>query len=271
MEYMEYPPHPGLTPFIKCYWSLSDFSVIPSGYENQFLTEGGMELVFNLGDPFSVINGNSVFKNHEGAFAIGSMTKAQRGSTSGKCHLFGVCFLPGGAMPFLSLPPLELTDCCTDVENFEDARLKTLDEYLRNESVSVQARIEILNRFFCQRLDRPSVEYRLLTRSIQMIRQSNGLISIELLAQRLGINRRRLERLFLKMVGIPPKKISRLFRIKNAIGCMASPSFNGWAELAISAGYFDQAHFIREFKMVTGSTPSSYKDFQTDVDLLSIV
>jgi AraC-like DNA-binding protein len=266
MKYMEYSPDPGLTPFIKCYWSLSDFSVVPNGHENQFLTEGGMEFVFNLGDPFNVTNGHTVFKNYEGAFVIGSMTKAQWGSTNGKCDLFGVCFLPGGATPFFTLPPLELTDCCVDVENLGDTRLKTLDEYFRNESVSVQARIDILNKFFCQRLDRPSLEYRLLIQSMQMIRQSNGLIPIEMLAQRLGINRRRLERLFSKMVGLSPKKMSRLFRIKNAIGRMASSSFDGWAELAISAGYFDQAHFIREFKMVTGLTPSSCKDFQTGLN-----
>jgi hypothetical protein len=48
MKYLKYPARPGLAPFIKCYWSLSDFSLAPGGHQNQFLTEGGMELLFRM-------------------------------------------------------------------------------------------------------------------------------------------------------------------------------------------------------------------------------
>jgi AraC-like DNA-binding protein len=271
MKYLEYLPPPELAPFIKCYWSLSDFSIVPHGHENQFLTEGGIELVFNLGDPFFVSNIHSTSKKHTDAFAIGAMTKAQWGYTGGKCHLFGVCFLPGGALPFLPVFPLECTDRCIDVGDFEDSELRMLTECLQNELRGVQSRIDIFNRYFCRKLDRPSLEYKLLRRAIQMIRQSHGQIPIEMLAQRLCINRRRLERLFLKMVGISPKRMSRIFRIKNAIGHMMSCSFDGWVDLALSTGYYDQAHFIREFKMVTNLSPSYCKDSGKNLAMLGTI
>lgn len=266
MRYLTHPPPAALMSFIKCYWSLTDFSSVPGGHKNLFLTDGGIELVFNLGDPFTVVNHDSQLQNKDGAFGIGTMTKAQLGYTTGICDLFGVCFLPGGAIPFLSSPPVELRDRCFDVEEFWNTKINGLAARLRNTSDGgLQARVDLLNQFFSRWLDRPSSEYQLLFNAMRMIRQSNGRGSIEMLAQRLGISRRRLERLFLKMTGISPKKMSRLLRINHAINHMANLSVNGAAELALSAGFFDQAHFIREFKLFTGLTPSVYCGFQPDV------
>lgn len=265
MKYLEYAPAPGLARFIKCYWSLSDFSVVPDGHRNQFLTEGGIELVFNFGDPFTVINGDSVFENQDIAFAIGPMTKAQCGCTAGKCDLFGVCFLPGGAIPFLPVSPGELADTCIDVRDFWANRLNRIAEGLRDKTGNDCGRINLLNQFFGRMLDCPSTDYNTIAWSMRIIRQSNGQIPIEKLAERMGMNRRRLERLFFRMTGISPKQMSRLLRIKSAIAAIMEPSFDGWAGLAAGAGYYDQAHFIREFKMFTGLTPTSYNAVQSDL------
>lgn len=269
MKYLEYAPSSHLAPFIKCYWSLSNSSGVRREDPKQFLTEGGMELVFNLGDPFTVISGHSVFENHGGAFAIGPMTKSQYGYAGGNCHLFGVCFLPGAATSSLSLPMRELSDRCIDAKDLWGSKVKRLADYFCDRPDDAQSKLDILNRFFESQIDWASPEYQLLSSSMQLIRQSNGRLPIELLAHQLTIRRRRLERIFQKMVGIPPKKMSRLFRIKNAISRILDPSFDGWAGLAIDAGYFDQAHFIRDFKMVTGLTPSSCKDFRIDLAMLS--
>jgi hypothetical protein len=217
MKYMEYPPSSALPPFIKCYWSLSDFSVSPVGHQNQFLTDGGMELVFDIGDTFTVVNSQSVFNRHNGSFVIGPMTKAQLGRTSGECHLFGVCFLPGGADPFLCAPARELTDRCLDAEDVWGPKVKILADRVLGEPQDLGERIDMLNRFFGWRIDRPSPEYRLLYRSLQIIRQSKGQTPIELLARKMGINRRRLERLFIKMVGISP-----LPGMRKLLGSMSS-------------------------------------------------
>lgn len=268
MKYLEYPPPPSLATFIKCYWSLSDSSLTRCEIKDQFLTEGGMELVFNLGDSFSVINDQSVFNNHGGAFAIGPMTRAQWGHTEGKCHLFGVCFLPGGYLPCASFPAQALADRCKDAEDLWGAEIKGIAGRLRDKPDDAQAKIDILNRFFQRQIGLPSPDYRILFSSIRMIRQSGGRLPIEILALELKIKRRRLERIFNRMVGISPKKISNLIRIKNAISCMTDPSFDGWAGLANDAGYFDQAHFIREFKTVTGMTPAAYKAFRGAAGLM---
>ena len=260
MKYLKYAPPSHLAPYIKCYWSLSNSSEVEGANQKQFLTEGGVEMVFNLGGRFTVINGHSVFENHNRVFAIGPMTKAQCGYADGKCHLFGVCFMPGGVTAFLSSPMRELADCCIDAEALWGSMVKRLDASLHDKPDYIQAKLDILNRFFESQIVWQSPEYKLLSISMQMIRRSSGKIPIAMLARRLTIGQRRLERIFQKMVGISPKKMSRIFRIKNAMSCITEPSFDGWAGLAVDAGYFDQAHFINEFKMVTGSTPASCKD-----------
>lgn len=228
MKYLEYAPPSYLAPFIKCYWSLSNTSEVQRENQRQFLSEGGMEIVFNLGGPFTVINGHSVFESHGGAFAIGPMTKAQCGYTAGKFHLFGICFQPGGVTSFLSYPIQELVDHCVDAEDLWGGMVKGLDDCLRGKPYVAQAKLDILNRFFASKIDWQSQEYRLLTLAMQIIRQSHGRLPIEMLAHRLTIGRRRLERIFQKMVGISPKKMSRIFRIKNAINSIIDPSFDGW-------------------------------------------
>lgn len=225
MKFRGYLPEPSLKPFIKCFWSLSDSSIVKGGHRNPFLTEGGLELVFNFGDPFTVFNDHSVFKNREGVFAIGAMTRAQWGHTKGKCHLFGVCFQPGGAMSFGAFQPRELADGCINGEDLWGPVVRRLADCLRYKADGVQAKIDILTRFFERQFNFIPAEYRILSQAMRIIRQSNGQIPIEMLALRLKVKRRRLERIFMKMVGISPKKMSNLFRIKNVISAIADPAF----------------------------------------------
>lgn len=84
-----------------------------------------------------------------------------------------------------------------------------------------------------------------------------GQILVRTLADLLKISNRHLERKFMERIGISPKQLCRLFRIKNVL-----TNFKGterdWATLAVATGYFDQAHLIHEFRFFTGKSPMEY-------------
>ena len=102
--------------------------------------------------------------------------------------------------------------------------------------------------------------------AIREMQRLNGLVKIEHIAYRLNISNRELERSFKKEVGITPKQLAGIyqfqsvFRIKHTVDSLT--------KLALAAGYYDQSHFIREFKGIAGTSPQSFfKKEQTLTDI----
>ena len=95
--------------------------------------------------------------------------------------------------------------------------------------------------------------------ALSIIDASRGIITIESVAQRVGITRRHLERQFREHVGLGAKHIARIARIHSALDLMqAQPEMSG-AEIAVTCGYSDQAHLIRECQQLAGQTPQRLK------------
>jgi AraC-like DNA-binding protein len=88
------------------------------------------------------------------------------------------------------------------------------------------------------------------------LRETRGRAAVGALAEELGWSRRRLVARFREEIGLPPKAVARLLRFEHAlelVDCGAP-----WAEVAFSAGYYDQSHLINEFRSITGITPARY-------------
>jgi AraC-like DNA-binding protein len=81
---------------------------------------------------------------------------------------------------------------------------------------------------------------------------------VEELASRLGVHPRRLERLFHRYVGLSPRWVIKRVRLYAAAEAIARAEALDWPDLAQELGYFDQAHFIRDFKAAIGRTPGAY-------------
>ncbi|UOQ99780.1 AraC family transcriptional regulator [Hymenobacter sp. 5317J-9] len=90
------------------------------------------------------------------------------------------------------------------------------------------------------------------------ILEHDGRVSIEALAQGVGLSRRQLERRFLAEVGTAPKLYASLVRFNRAFRLLAADALPNWQDVAYACGYYDQAHLIREFRRFTGHAPSAY-------------
>jgi AraC-like DNA-binding protein len=86
--------------------------------------------------------------------------------------------------------------------------------------------------------------------------------SVEELASRAKLTTRTLQRLFGQYVGIGPKWVINRYRIHEAIAQLQTGGPIDWMEVALALGYFDQAHFIRDFRKLVGSSPSAYAQAQ---------
>ncbi len=93
---------------------------------------------------------------------------------------------------------------------------------------------------------------------VDLARSEPTIARVSDLAARAGVKPRGLERLFRTYVGVPPKWVIRRFRVHEAAERIKSGAPSDWSALACELGYFDQAHFIRDFKAQVGRTPADY-------------
>jgi len=111
--------------------------------------------------------------------------------------------------------------------------------------------------FLKQILAKQRIEENYVTRAARMICNSQ-IKSIQEISEKVNISQRQLERKFAELIGVSPKQYLRLTRIKKVIQMIEHNQSLNLTDIAYYCGYFDQAHFIKDFKHITDQTPSSY-------------
>ena len=98
--------------------------------------------------------------------------------------------------------------------------------------------------------------WELATAACDMIEESNGSMPVTEVCEALYVSKTKLERTFLRAVGTSPKRYSRIVRFNHAYQLITSGTYRDWQEVVVRYAYFDQAHFIKEFKLFCGYTPA---------------
>jgi AraC-like DNA-binding protein len=231
VPYVEHPPSAALRPWVECIWTRSDSA--PSA-EHRILPDGCADLVFDLTDRDSAV--------------VGTMTRPLILPPSGPYTMVGVRFNPGRAAAFLRVPLAEITD----------AQIP-LDAIWKGWSDSVIERpdfIAILETELLRRLD-PDRDRR-VDAAIARIVQESGNVRIDPLAREIGISRQHLARQFLHHVGVSPKTFARVIRFRKLTESLNART-EGWADVALEHGYYDQSHLIADFRELAGTTPDAFQ------------
>ncbi len=166
-----------------------------------------------------------------------------------------VYFTETGASRFFRPPLNELFSESVSLDTFlPKSILDNVQEQLSEADTDLQ-RIAVIERFLLSQLQL-TAEDGLVTEALRHIVRSNGTIRITELAKNLHISQSPLEKRFRKLVGATPKKFASIIRLRTVIDTY-SPG-GDLTGLAYTAGYFDQAHFIKDFKSFTGETPEKF-------------
>jgi AraC-like DNA-binding protein len=168
-----------------------------------------------------------------------------------------VSFTPFGAYPLLGSAMSELADRHVGLGDLlPPAGLASLEERLA-EAPSSAAAAAIVESFFLSRLDgsRRVVHPVVLEAAGRIVAERGG-ERIEALARDLAVSRRQMERLFQLQIGVGPKRFASLVRLHWVLEEL--PRRRSWADLAFTAGYSDQAHFVRSFTEAVGVPPGRF-------------
>ncbi|WP_343689939.1 helix-turn-helix transcriptional regulator [Chitinophaga sp.] len=167
-----------------------------------------------------------------------------------------VYFTEIGLMHFTSCPANELFNQSVGVDNiFPLSKVREAEERLvlaENDA----GRIEVMNRFFLSLLREVEID-RLIVEAVRRIYAAKGMIKIKTLQDQLFISQSAFEKRFRKVVGSSSKKFASIVRFNAVLEGLGNA--RSLTEICYEYGFFDQAHFIKDFKQFTGKTPEEFK------------
>lgn len=194
--------------------------------------------------------------SRSGAFVNGVCTKKFTRELAGDGWAFGVKFWAGGFGAVTGLDVGSFRDEMLPLgEVFDDA--DRLTDLVMSASDDVR-RKAVVEAFLSERLVEDDPAYQLVLRIVSAIVTDRELTRVDQVTERFGIPVRTLQRLFRRYVGVGPKWVLRRYRLHDGADLLAHGRTEELAVLAVELGYFDQAHFSREFSEEVGMSPLEY-------------
>ncbi len=260
MDYQTYEPHSDLATIVKCYWTLE----VPAQKENQrqlILPDGCVDMCFILGDDIKryTTAGGTLIQPRQ--MLLGQITEQFYIEPTGYVNTFAVRFYPYGFANFVGLPLNELANKETPLNKlFGDDKAGRLSEEI-TEAKTASQRINIVEAFLFERLNEKATIDNIVRSTIDTMFLSRGSKSVSAILKDDPTKRRQLERKFIKQIGISPKQLGKVIRLQAALKMLLNRETDTLTGIAYENGYYDQAHFTKDFKEFTGVTP---KDFLAD-------
>lgn len=266
MKYKIIEPHQDLSTLVKCYWSLeSPKENTPT--RNTIVPDGCMKLIFHYGDLYKhyTDNENSIFLPR--CFLIGQLTKPYEVEPTGETGTFFVCFHPNGFLPFATFPIKKMENTAVPLEKLFGIDGQEIEQKILNANTTSE-RINLIETFLFNRLTDAETIDNIVKSTVETILTANGQLSVNELSKQNNINRRQLVRKFSSTIGLSPKQLSKTIRIQATLKTLLTKEITSLTDLAYENEYFDQAHFIKDFKEFTGLTP---KEFYGDHLKMSLI
>jgi methylphosphotriester-DNA--protein-cysteine methyltransferase len=256
MRYEEFHPNPPLDKFIKCIWSLESAAQHQHCPE-RILPDGCTEMVFHLADPFDQHNDDGSQARQPAALLVGQMRGHLLIQPTGRVRVLGVRFRPGGAYPFLSIPQSEITGRVIALDSIWGAIAVELHSRIADATTNAES-VRHLEKILSETLKSRRLDDR-FSYAVDLITNSGGSVPIDRLANDLGVSFRSLDRIFNTRVGLSPKTLCRIVRFQSVFKLLERESSKqDWVRIALDGGYYDQAHFVKEFREFSGKTPTAY-------------
>jgi AraC-like DNA-binding protein len=224
---------------------------IPDGHEctERVLPDGAVRLIVHLGDMSDA---------GPRAIVAGPSTAPVLLRMRGHLHGLSVRLRPGAASAVVGLPLNELSGQAIALDDLWPGLY--LPDCLMAASNDAQ-RVALLQDVIEQRVDasRDTTAERQSRHAARLISDAGGAMPLRDVATAIGLGERRLQQLFQRHIGLTPRAWSRLARLHACLRALRQPAPLPWAQLAVDAGFYDQAHLANEFRALSGLSPSEFR------------
>ena len=259
MDYREIPAPPPLSELVHCFWFLR--GRLDGAGPQPIVADGRLEIILHLAEPFAQLDTSGRVRRQAEALVSGQLTGPLHVTPSAHADVVGIRFRTDAAGTILRLPLRELTDrvdaCAHLAPRLSDALLTAAAC-----STDPVTRVDALSRALARFVWRsPDPMVRAATRALG---RSNA-PRVGAVAGALGVSARTIERRVAEHTGLSPASLRRVLRFRRSFRLLSELPSGAWARAAARAGYFDQAHLIRDFRQFAGVAPGEF--FGADPDL----
>lgn len=252
------PPAPDLRPFIEHYWFVDD-STGPVDVRVDVYVDARADLIFNLGAPYTraVIGGETSELRHTNLDA--QRLVPIRIHQQGAVRTTGVRFHLGGAGVFTRGPLRPWTNLTPPPTDVFGPSIAPLEAALAA-APDVDAQARLLDAWLLGALELDASRAA-FDDALAALLDPTGDARVRDAATTTGVSTRQVERLFARHLGVAPKTVARVVRFQAALRALMRDPGCPLADVAAAAGYFDQAHFVRDFRRMTGGVPRGYRGY----------
>lgn len=270
-------PHSRLTPHSSQFGAWESVQREPSAHLRPFVArlEGYVEhattfasrmeipsaiipVIINFGPKYIVSGpGNPSGPSQLSSFVAGLVNRHVIVEATGLSNGMQINFTPMGAHLFLGVPMHELANRAVRFEDVFGAADRRIVAQLED-TPDWDTRFDLIEAFISNRIARARVPSPEVGWASRRLEETGGQFSIGALAAEIGWSRKHLIARFREQIGLPPKTMARIIRFQRAIRQLDGDNETHWAHIAYDCGYYDQAHFNRDFREFTGCTPTQY-------------
>jgi AraC-like DNA-binding protein len=254
--YQVFDPPTQLAPYVRFFWALEADVAPGEEFVHRSVADGCVEMVFHYRSAFEEITHDELIESSPLASIQAQSTRYRRFVTRESFGIFGAYLYPFAIPRLFEYPASDFTNISPDLASVFGREGMLLDERMYTAPTN-ESRISIINDFLTRKLNATSRELPSIYQSIHTVLTNNGTLSVDDLAAEHGLSRRQFERCFKDLAGLSPKLYSRVIRFQAATRFKLTGT-RDLTEIAYACGYYDQSHFISDFREFSGYTPKEY-------------
>lgn len=254
MKYSTFPPPANLSNYIRFFWVFEGSAFDAQPYIHRTPANVCPELIFHYHGAFHEVPSDETIQGSFQAGVHAQTDRFRRFIVKENFGIFGIYLYPYALPALFGIPADELTNELPDLSLLLSQSNADIVERVYM-AADVQERIAIISDFFGRKiteLRRPEMAI-----AVRSIIASNGNVRIGDLSERCCISVRQFERHFKTLTGFTPKTFARICRFNAVIALTRKPE-GPLTDVAYRFGYYDQSHFIQDFKQFSGYNPRSY-------------
>ncbi len=225
----------------------------------RILPRGVVDLLINLGPPYKLLERDDPTRGIDfvDAWVSGVQQRYLVVESGGEAQMMGIRLRPIGAFVFFGMPMHEISDRVVNLDLVLGREVLDLRQRLL-ETADLIERFRVLEQLVERRLERGPEVHRGVAWALDEIARHDGAVRLGELARELAVSHRYLIEKFRTHVGVPPKVLARILRFNRAVSWLKQRDTVNLADLALACGYYDQAHFNRDFRSFAGVSPGQF-------------
>lgn len=257
MNYQTFQPNSDLESLISCYWTL-EVPADADAQKQRIIPDGTIEMAFILGDDIKRYTSENEFIIQPRAMVLGQTMEPFYIQPTGYVNTFAIRFYPYGFSNLVTIPIKNLSNKETALTSLFGEKTANELESKITKAQNSSERIKVIEGFLLAKFNEKATINNIVKTTIEALLATKGSASISTILKEDISKRRQLERNFIKQIGVSPKQLGKVIRLQTALKMLLNRESENLTDIAYESDYFDQAHFIKDFKEFTGINPKEF-------------